>query len=148
MTISPFRRGDFVWCAFPQRETPFQPGPRHVGYVARVLGAPSPIGLVALVAYTTSQPWSSATRPPGVFPFNRQDAATFGQARPFVLDLRRLALMPVESAWFPWMDRAGSGIQGRASAYWQQRFNQTVEDFITRRPEIIERLGPLWPPGQ
>jgi hypothetical protein len=119
-----------------------------VGYVVRVLGTASPAGLAALVAYTTSRPWTSAAHPPGVYAFDRQEAAGLGQARAFVLDLRRLALMPVAPAWFPWMHQAGGGIQGRASAYWQQRFNQMVEDFIARHPEIIERLGPLWPPGQ
>jgi hypothetical protein len=80
-----------------------------------------------------------------VFAFDQRQAATFGQARAFVLDLRRLALLPVTATWFPWQDQADGGVQGRASAYWQQRFNQMVEDFIVRRPEIIERLGPLLP---
>jgi len=148
LTPSPFRRGDFVWCAFPQSETPSQPGPRHVGYIARVLGAAQPVGLAALVAYTTSRPWTSAAHPPGVFTFDKREAASFGQGRAFVLDLRRLALMPVTPAWFPSINQTGGGIQGRASAIWQQRFNLMVEDFLVRRPEIIERLGPFWPPGE
>ena len=112
------------------------------------MGAAPPVGRAALVAYTTSQPWTIGTRPPGVFGFDHQEASSFGQSRAFVLDLRRLALMPVTQLWFPLMDQPGGGFLGRASEHWQQRFSQLVEGFITRRPEIIERLGPLWPPGQ
>jgi hypothetical protein len=151
LNARPFRRGDFVWCAFPQHEAPAQPGPRHLGYTVAVFGATSPGAghdFSALVAYTTSQPWTQAVCPPGVFVFDRQTAVGFGQARAFVLDLRRLAFVPITPAWFPWLDQPGGDIQGRASAHWQQQLKQTAENLLTRRPEVIERLGPLWPGGR
>jgi len=84
--------------------------------------------------------------PPGLFIFDRQTAAGFGQARAFVLDLRRLAFVPITSAWFPWLGEPG-GFQGRASPRWQQQLKQAAEAPLIRRPEISERPGPLWPQG-
>ena len=39
MTSSPFREGDFVWCAFPERENPVRPGPLHLAYTLAVVAA-------------------------------------------------------------------------------------------------------------
>jgi hypothetical protein len=126
---------------------PALPGPRHLGYVIDVFAMGSQ-GAVheysALIAYTTSQPWNSPVCPPGVFLFDAAAAAGFGQHRAFVLDLRRLAFIPVTVAWFPWLDTL-EGIQGRATQHWQRQFKQATEDLLLRRAEIIERLGPLWP---
>jgi hypothetical protein len=119
-----------------------------LGYIVGIFDAVATTGWSAVVAYSTSQPWTGPARPPGLFVFDQREAAAFGQARGFVLDLRRLAYVRVTSDWFPWLDQPDSGIQGRASARWEQRFKRVAEELLTRRPEIIERLGPLWPPGQ
>ena len=50
MSESPFRAGEFAWCAFPEGENPVRPGPRHVGYIA--LSTSSDSGPNAMVAYT------------------------------------------------------------------------------------------------
>jgi hypothetical protein len=118
-----------------------------LGYVVAVFGAVAATDTFStLVAYTTSQAWMQAARPPGLFVFDQQTAASFGQARAFVLDLRRLAFLPITPSWFPWLDEPG-GIQGRASPHWQQQLKQAAEALLARRPELIERLGPLWPRG-
>ena len=83
--------------------------------------------------------------PSGVFRFDTQEAQTFGQNRAFTLDLRRLALLPITAAWFPRLDQPGQGVLGRAPPLWERRFQHFVDDTLTRRPELIERLGPLWP---
>ena len=145
MNPAPFLPGDFVWCAFPQHENPNRPGPLHVGYAVAVFGGVTPDSFVALIAYTTSQPWTGASHPPGVYAFDRREASGFGQRRAFVLDLRRLALVPVTSAWFPHIGQPGSGVQGRASAALSRELKQAAEDLLTRRSELVERLGPLWP---
>jgi len=36
-----FQEGNFVWCAFPERENPTQPGPLHLGYTPAVSGGPA-----------------------------------------------------------------------------------------------------------
>ncbi len=85
MTVPPLQQGDFVWCAFPEREAPLRPGPLHVGYTLAVAAVAGGHGV--MVAYTTSQPWSGPL-PPGVIAFDSEEAASLGQARAFVLDLR------------------------------------------------------------
>jgi len=61
------------------------------------------------------------------------------------MDLRRLAAVPVTSEWFPRLDQPGGGVQGHIPKKQQQLYLQVVEDLLTRRPELIERLGPGWP---
>lgn len=148
MTSPPFREGDFVWCAFPEHENPVQPGPLHLAYALAVSSSATTGGrqeVSVLLAYTTTRPWLDPTRPRGVFVFDRQEAARLGQTRAFVMDLRRLAAVPVTPLWFPRLDQAGSGVQGRMPKQQQRQYLQIVEYLLTRRPEIIERLGPLWP---
>jgi len=112
--------------------------------VSGVTGAAS-----ALIGYTSSRPWPFEVAPPvGIFSFDREAASTFGQARAFVMDLRRLALVPVTTAWFPRLDRPDHGVQGHVPKAQQRRFRETAFDLVTRRGEIVERLGPLWPGGQ
>ena len=86
MTFVPLlRQGNFAWCAFPEREAPLRPGPLHVAYVAAGAGHHG-----AMVADTTSQPWPGSLLV-GVLAFTEEETAAFGQARAFVLNLRRLA---------------------------------------------------------
>jgi hypothetical protein len=83
-----------------------------------------------------------------VFLFDRQAATSLGQARAFVMDLRRLAALPVSLEWFPRLDQPNSGILGHMPKSRQRQYLQVVEDLLMRRSEIIERLGPLWPSGR
>lgn len=148
MTAPPFQAGDFVWCAFPERENPARPGPLHLAYVLAVSGvtaAGARTAFTALSAYTTSQPWRNGALPLGVFAFNRQAAALVGQNRGFVMDLRRLAAVPVTPAWFPRLNQPDQGIHGHMPKDQQLRYLQVVEDLLTCRSELVERLVPLWP---
>jgi hypothetical protein len=147
LTSLPFQEGDFVWCAFPERENPVRPGPVHLGYTLTVFEnaslASSPS---ALMGYTTSQPWPPAVAPPpGVFIFDREAAAGFGQSRAFVMDLRRIAFVPVTLAWFARLDQPGHGIQGHAPKGYQRRFRDAAANLLSRHGEVVDRLGPLWP---
>ncbi len=151
MSDPPFRAGDFVWCAFPQHEDPVRPGPLHLAYILVVNGTVRPgkhPALSALVAYTTSQPWPYPSYPLGVHGFDRQAAKDVGQARAFVLDLRRLAFLPVALDWFPRLDQPGAGVEGRLPKRQQRAFWRDAEELLTRRSDAIERLGPLWPAGR
>ncbi len=146
MIAPPFQAGDFVWSAFPERENPARPGPLHLAYTLAVSGVAGGSLLSALCAYTTSQPWPGGAIPLGVRAFDRQEAAGLGQARPFVMDLRRLAFVPIAPAWFPQLDTPGAGIQGHATKALQRSLMQTTTELLIRRSELVERLGPLWPP--
>jgi hypothetical protein len=143
LSLPPFPEGSFVWCAFPQREHPARPGPgEHIAYT---LGISGTADFTALVAYTSSQPWPEPTRPPGVFVFDQPAAAGLGQARAFVMDLRRLAAVPVTPAWFPRLGQPGGGVLGHMPKHRQRQYLDIAEQLLTRRPDLIERLGPLWP---
>lgn len=144
MTAPVLRQGDFVWCAFPEREAPLRPGPLHVAYVLAVVGVAGGHGVMA--AYTTSQPWAG-TLPQGVIAFDVEAAAGLGQARAFVLDLRRLAYLPLAAAWFPRVGEAGAGVLARAQKALRDRVNATTTELARRRPETLSRSGPLWDPG-
>lgn len=144
-----------MWCSFPQRENPAVPGPGHVAYTLAVSGVTTASGsqeFSTLVAYTTSRPWTSPTCPLGVFLFDAQAAASLGQARAFVMDLRRLAAVPVTVDWFPRLDHrpggGGGGVLGHLAKSQQPQYLQVAETLLTRRSEIAERLGPLWPGGR
>ena len=98
------------------------------------------------MGYTTTQPWpSGVSLPRGVFTFDRTAAASYGQSRAFVMDLRRIAFVPVTAIWFPNLGQAGHGIQGHAAKALQRNFRNTANELLTRHGESVERLGPLWP---
>jgi hypothetical protein len=61
------------------------------------------------------------------------------------LDLRRLAYVPVTPDWFPQLGQPGSVIQGHAPNALQRQLMQIAAELLTRRGELVERLGPLWP---
>ena len=143
MTDPALRQGDFVWCAFPEREAPLRPGPLHVAYVLAVATVGGGHGVMA--AYTTSQPWAGAL-PPGVIAFDGEEAAGLGQTRAFVLDLRRLAYLPLTATWFPRMGETGAGVLGRAPKALRDRANAIATELAKRRPETLSRGGPLWEP--
>ncbi len=143
MTVPALQQGDFVWCAFPEREAPLRPGPLHVAYTLAVAAVVGGYGVMA--AYTTSQPWTGAL-PQGVIAFDSAEAAGLGQARAFVLDLRRLAYLPFTAVWFPRVAEEGAGVLGRAPKALRDRVNAMATDLVKRRPETLSRSGPLWGP--
>lgn len=120
-----------------------RPGPLHVAYTLAVAAVAGGYG--AMVAYTTSQTWAGAL-PQGVLAFNSEGAARLGQARPFVLDLRRLAYLPLTATWFPRVEEAGAGVLGRAPRAVRDRVNAIMAELVKRRPETLSRSGPLWGP--
>ncbi len=142
MSLNPYRTGDFVWSNYPQSENPARPGPRHVGYVA--LSTSTDIDDLVWLAFTTSQPWTG-TRPPGVYSVGRAAAEGMGQSRPFTLDLRRVANVPVTAEWFPELGTPGHGIVGRAPERLRLVYEAALTELARRHPENIERLGLLTP---
>jgi hypothetical protein len=101
-----------------------------------------------LLAYTSSRPRTGPV-PPGVFPVSRDEAKAMGQDRAFVIDARRLALVPLTSEWFGRLADVGGGVRGRAPKAMQGHVMGQVMGQVTalleRRPENVEKLGPLWP---
>ena len=142
MTDNPFLTDHFVWCSFPMRERPLTPGPRHTGYIlATVTDAR---GHGAMVAYTTSQPWFGRT-PRGVRSFTHEQALAMGQTRAFMPDLRRIAYIPVDTAWFPDLNDPHHGSAGRAVEKLRIDLEGAAKELFGRHSGNIERLGPRWP---
>lgn len=136
--------GSFVWTMFPfgPPDRPDLPGPiRHLAYV---LATDSTKQVpVLLLAYTSSGPWrGAAARPPrGVIEFAVEEARRLGQ-KPFHLDLRCLAQVPLTPAWFPDLGRPDRGIVGMAGARLRSRLDTLLHDLVTRDRALIEIRGP------
>ena len=130
-----------MWCAFPEHEDPLTPGPPHTGYV--LVTVADAWGVGAMVAYTTTRPWIGGI-PRGVRIFTLQQARATGQSKAFVLDLRRIAYIPVDSDWFPHLATPGHGIIGHASETLRGELEMVVKEIFGRHPDTVERLGPRW----
>lgn len=143
----PYLPGQFVWCLFPFSDAPLRPGPRrHIGYVLDIVRRRGRFHVAALL-YTTTQPWpQGAALPPGVIRAQARQAAQAGQ-RPFLLDARRIAYLPVERAFFPDLEQPGRGIQGTASVGFQRHIERAVVELL-QTPELLELLGPERPKRQ
>jgi len=141
-SLNPYRPGDFVWSHYPLSENPARPGPRHIGYVT--LSTSSDTEDLVWLAFTTSQPWTGR-KPSGVYSVDRDAAAGMGQSRPFTLDLRRMANVPVTAAWFPDLSAPAHGIVGRAPERLRLVYEAALIALARRHPDTIERLGPLVP---
>jgi hypothetical protein len=134
----PYRTGQFVWCRYPQREQPHEPGSKiRIGYVAVTRRAPS--GLVVALLYTTTKPMS-APLPLGVILIDERQARTLGQ-KPFSIDARSVAVLPVSEEYFPYLDRADRGVQGEAPAGLARKIKATLVD-LRERGVVIEVRGP------
>ncbi len=112
-----------------------RPGPLHVAYTLAVAAVGGGYGV--MTAYTTSQSWAGAL-PQGVIAFNSAEAASLGQARAFVLDLRRLAYLPLTAAWFPRAGEEGAGVFGRAPKVLRDQVNAMMTELAKRRPDTLE----------
>jgi hypothetical protein len=132
LTALPFRPGDFVWCAFPEREYPARPSEhRHIVYALAVMESVS--AYRSIVAYTTSRAWRGEAQRPGVVPFSADQAAAVGQARPFWLHLWRIAHLPVTPAWFPDLSAPGGIVVGSATLTLRRELEATAVNVAWRR---------------
>jgi len=135
-----YRPGQFVWCRFPTAEEPQAPGRKsRIGYVLAVrrIGRED----VAALLYTTTVRWSMEdVRPPGIIPIGERQAATIGQ-KPFVIDVRYAAALPIDIDFFPYLERADRGIQGMASAGLIRKIG-TILTELQRRRIVIDVRGP------
>jgi hypothetical protein len=137
----PYRAGHFVWCRFPQREQPHKPGSKvRIGYVAITRQAVS--GTVVALLYTTTKPLAPPL-PLGVIPIDERQARALGQ-KPFLIDARSVAVLPVTEEYFPHLARVDRGVQGEASAGLARKIKAMLAD-LHRRGVVIEVRGPKRP---
>jgi hypothetical protein len=136
----PYRPGQFVWCRFPVAERPASPGPKlRIGYVQDV----QRVGRGVLVAtlYTTTARWPADTPLPlGIIPIAGQQAEKVAQ-RPFVIDARCIALLPIVADFFPQLADADHGVKGQAPVGLARRVTAVLAE-MQRRQVTIEVRGP------
>ncbi|HEX6011200.1 MAG TPA: hypothetical protein VFY87_05205 [Geminicoccaceae bacterium] len=127
--------GAFVKALFPTDEKPRRPGLLHICYCVGATRA------LAIVAYTTSRPWpADEPRPLGVRVFAAEEAHALNQ-RPFVLDLRRLAKLPLTGSWFPEIDVPGRGIVAIAPFGLRDELHRTLVQLLRRHRELVRFTG-------
>lgn len=144
MAASPVPDGAFVWTMFPfgPPDPPDQPGPaRHIAYVLATDSRPKVP--VLLLAYTSSGPWRGASTrlPLGVMEADAAAARALGQ-RPFHLDLRCLAQVPLSGRWFPDLAQPGHGLVGQAGTRLRGRIDALLAELVARNRDLIEVRGP------
>ncbi len=105
-----------------------------------VSGVPG-IGPVAFVAYTTSQV-PDPPYPQGVMHFDAEKAVQMGHNKAFMLNTGRVAVLPINSAYFPFLARPDHGVIGTAPKTLQEAIARMATEIRTKRPELIETLGP------
>jgi hypothetical protein len=141
MTVPQIPIGAFIWCRFPLRERPNEPGPAdhlHLVYVEDLTEDN------VLTIYTTSVTWDPKTPTPiGVVIVNAEKSRAMGQ-KPFVLDARRLALLPLTDLWFPELSKPDRGIVAIAPAAFRKEVTQAAYAAASRASHI-ELLGPKAP---
>ena len=127
--------GAFVKALFPLDERPRRPGPLHICYCLGVTPT------LAIIAYTTSRPWPAGTPTPlGIRLFATEEARSLNQ-RPFVLDLRRLAKLPLGRTWFPEIDTPGRGIVAVAPLTLRDELNQELAQLLRRHRALVRIAG-------
>jgi|AACY02.2.fsa_nt_gi hypothetical protein len=140
---TPYTAGQFVWCKFPYRENPTQPGPEvHVGYIAAV-DKRDPKNPVLSVVYTTSSPGRIARNEdrPGYIAIDEKTARGMNQ-KPFMIEANQIALLPSDRRFFPELGLPGNGIVSRAPKSLHKTIIDEMRAAIKRRYAYLDILGP------
>ena len=141
MSQSAIADGSFVWTLFPFGP-PDRPGPvLHIAFVLTVDTKPATPQVI--LAYTGSGTWRGSTDavPQGVINFSEAEAKVVGQ-KPFHMDLRCLAQVPLTAAWFPDLTQPGHGVVGVVGARLQTRIEKMLQELVMRNRSLIELRGP------
>jgi hypothetical protein len=141
MPPSHCRRGDFVDCLFPFAEEPSLPGPsRHIVFVRTMLKSADG-SIRALVMLTTTSPRMIVRIPEGLaVRVSEASSRSLGMRNAFVIDVHRLALLPLTAEWFP--DLGGSGfVIGRADDRLREAVDKRYRDMLARQPNPAVVLG-------
>lgn len=138
----PCRRGDFVDCLFPFAERPETPGPmRHIGYAQSLLRLPDG-RLRVLLMLTTSSPKMIARIPEGLaLAISAEKSVSMGMRNAFVIDVHRLAVLPLEPAWFPDLE-VDRFVLARADDALRVAVTRRYDEMLARYPNPAEIFGP------
>jgi hypothetical protein len=125
------KSGDYVRCNFPFRE--FR-GPGPSPHIVLVLATDSSAGeRFALVAYTSTRiSFEGARRPRQYMLVDEARATILGQARPFHVDVSRLARLPITFEYFPDLTNDVATTYGR---------DRAMVDKVAKRIQELQAEG-------
>jgi len=134
-------RGDFVWTNFPTREEPTLPSSdRHIALCLRRFRSADK-GYALVTVYTTSRPRGDRPKARGEIEISADRAVEYGQRSGFRIDVRRVAVLPINPDFFPELEKPGHGIQG-SSERLADVAERLFREIVTETPELVEFLGP------
>lgn len=141
MGVPPIDRGHFVWTHFPKREDPEVPSnDRHIALCLRRFRHRDQ-GYVLAAVFTTTRPRGDRPKARGEIEISAERAVEFGQNTAFRIDVRRIAALPLNSDFFPDIDRPDHGIRGR-SEHLARAAETLLQQIVTETSELVEFLGP------
>lgn len=137
----PVGAGHFIWSHFPKREIPGAPSDqRHIALCLRRLRHRSE-GYVLAAVFTTTRPREGRPKAKGEIEVSKEQAAEFGQQSAFRIDVRRIAVMPLNNEFFPDLESPGHGITGR-SEHLAKAAVRLLQEIVLEQPQLVEYLGP------
>lgn len=93
------------------------------------------------VVFTTTRPRGSRPKARGEIEISAEIAVGLGQSSAFRIDVRRVAAVPLNSDFFPDLDRPDHGILGR-SEHLARAAETLLQQIVAETPELVEFLGP------
>lgn len=134
--------GQFVDSCFPFSERPEHPGPvRHIALVFDIL-RDRQNQLYAAAYYTTTAADPGGRRQDGTIKVNEVESMRMGMAKPFTIQIWRLAIMPINKDFFPDIDKPHCGIKGTASPHLMKAATRIFQELQAKHAQF-ETLGPV-----
>jgi hypothetical protein len=98
-------------------------------------------GLRALVMLTTTSPTMIARIPEGCsVRITRAASRSMGMRNEFVIDIHRLALLPIDGTWFP--DVGGRFVIAKGDSRLRAAITRRYDAMVARQRDAIVALGP------
>ena len=137
----PVGTGHFIWSHFPKRESSTLPSnERHIALCIRRFRHRTS-GYVLAAVFTTTRPRGDRPKAKGEIEISKEQATQFGQRSAFRIDVRRMAVMPLTTDFFPDLEEPGHGIKGKSEKLANVAF-KLFQELVASNPELIELLGP------
>ena len=94
-----------------------------------------------MTVYTTSRPRGDRPKARGEIEVAAERAVEYGQRSGFRIDVRRVAVLPINPDFFPELEKPGHGIQGRSERL-ADVAERLLREIVTETPELVDFLGP------
>lgn len=141
---APYKTGQFVWCNFPYRENPTEPGPvTRVGYVFSVDSKTDPANPAIGVLYTTTSQarMNRKEGEPGFIHVDHNAARRLNQSA-FMIEASQVAFLPANQAFFPELKLPSHGIISTAPDALKREINGEMAHILRSSPKSFDISGP------